>query len=171
MALPFTKPWMWASLNLSYLLCVTFGQSGVRMLVQVYKTLTNRQLQSRYLTKHENNYHSFFSWFRMGERHMTFDSRVKMANGMDFGDLVSEGSEANPLCWILAIWEGECTVVRAVGQCISPGGSVNSNFSLSQECRACKAMQTCSVNCKVQGTCLLLLSHGPLSPSYKNLLD
>lgn len=92
MALPFTKPWMWASLNLSYLLCVTFGQSGVRMLVQVYETLTNRQLQSRYLTRHENNYHSFFSWLRMEERHLTFDSRVKMAHGMAFGDLVTEVS-------------------------------------------------------------------------------
>lgn len=133
MALPFTKPWMWASLNLSYLLCVTFGQSGVRILVQVYKTLTNCQLQSRYLITHDNNYHSFFSRFRMGKRHLTFDSRVNMANGVAFGDLVTEGSEANPLCWILVIWKGECTVVRVVGQCIFPGESVNSNFSLSQE--------------------------------------
>lgn len=60
------------------------------MVVPVYEALTNCRLQSRYLTKPEHYYDSLFSWSRMGESHLTFDSRVKMANGVALGDTVTE---------------------------------------------------------------------------------
>lgn len=54
MALPSTKPWIGANLSLNYLLCVTFGQSVVRVMFSVYEALTNYWLHSSYLTKHKH---------------------------------------------------------------------------------------------------------------------
>lgn len=50
------------------------------------------------MTKHGHYYYSFFSWFRIEERYVTFDGRAKVANGAALGDLVTEQSKANPLC-------------------------------------------------------------------------